>query len=43
MPLVQLKEVYTPLRLFRIKLFKCKQDGKMYIKKGKKPVKRMFA
>ncbi|WP_338788130.1 hypothetical protein [Metabacillus sp. FJAT-53654] len=43
MPLVQLKEMYTPLRLFGIKLFKCKQDGKRYIKMGKKSVKRMFA
>lgn len=42
MPLLQLKEIYTPLRLIGIKLLKSKQDGKMYFKLGKKPLKRMF-
>ena len=41
MPLVQLKEIYTPLRLVGIKVFRDQQDGKYYIKAWKKSIKRL--
>lgn len=41
MPLLQMKEVVTPLKLVGIKLFKCK-NGYTYIKLGDKPRKRLF-
>ncbi|WP_285290782.1 hypothetical protein [Bacillus sp. ISL-45] len=40
MPLLQMKEVYTPLKLIGIKVFKCK-EGHTYIKFWNKPRKRM--
>lgn len=41
MPLVQLKEVFTPLRLIGIKVFRDKQDGRLYIKAWKRSIKRL--
>jgi hypothetical protein len=41
MPLIHMKEIYTPLRLLRIKLFRSK-EGQTYIKIGSKPRKRLF-
>ncbi|SFB20911.1 hypothetical protein SAMN04488577_3956 [Bacillus sp. cl95] len=41
MPLLHMKEVFTPLKLFGIKIFRCK-EGYTYIKVWKKPRKRIF-
>ena len=41
LPLLLLKEVYTPFRLVGIKIFKCQQDGKDYVKVWKKSIKRI--
>ncbi|WP_285849187.1 hypothetical protein [Metabacillus litoralis] len=41
MPLLQLKEVLTPLRLIGIKIFRSQQDGKLYMKYRKKSIKRI--
>jgi hypothetical protein len=41
MPLVHMKEIYTPLRLLGIKLFRSK-EGQTYIKIDSKPRKRLF-
>lgn len=42
MSLVQLKEVYTPLRLIGIKVFRDQRDGRYYIKTWKRSFKRLF-
>lgn len=42
MPLVQLKGIYTPLRLIGIKVFRDQRDGKFYIKARKRSIKRLF-
>ncbi|GAM16216.1 MULTISPECIES: hypothetical protein [Mesobacillus] len=41
MPLVQMKEVFTPLKFIGIKLYKSK-DGHTFIKVGNKPRKKIF-
>ncbi|CAM3955769.1 Mobile element protein [Mesobacillus thioparans] len=41
MPLLQMKEVFTPLRLVGIKVFKDK-EGYTYIKFWNKPRKKIF-
>lgn len=41
MPLVQLKEIYTPLRLFGIRVFRDQHDRKLYIKGWKRSIKRL--
>ena len=43
MPLVQLKEVYTPLRLIGVKVFRDQRDGKLYMKAWRKSLKRLFS
>ncbi|WP_273130266.1 hypothetical protein [Bacillus weihaiensis] len=41
MPLMQLKEVTTPLSLFGIKFFRSVEDRKLYIKFGKGKIKKL--
>jgi hypothetical protein len=41
MPLIHMKEIYTPLRFLGVKLFRSK-EGQIYIKIGSKPRKRLF-
>ncbi|WP_442596407.1 hypothetical protein [Neobacillus sp. D3-1R] len=41
MPLIHMKEIFTPLRLLGIKYFK-DSDGFIYIKYGNKPRRRIF-
>ena len=40
MPLIEMKEIITPLKLFGIKIFKSR-DGEMYIKVGNRPRKKI--
>lgn len=42
MPLLHMKEIYTPLKLVGIKVFKC-TDGDTYIKFWNKPRKKLFS
>ena len=32
MPYVYMKEIWTPLKVFRLRLFKCQETGRFYIK-----------
>jgi hypothetical protein len=41
MPLLHMKEIFTPLKFFGIKLFKT-IEGETYIKIGKKARKKLF-
>lgn len=41
MPMLHMKEIPTPLKLFSIKLFKC-SEGHIYIKIGKRHRKRIL-
>ncbi|WP_404329977.1 hypothetical protein [Mesobacillus maritimus] len=41
MPLIHMKEIFTPLKFIGIKLFLSK-EGQVFIKLGKKPRKRIF-
>jgi hypothetical protein len=41
MPLLHMKEIFTPLKFFGIKLFKT-FEGETYIKIGNKPRKKLF-
>ncbi len=41
MPLLQMKEMVTPLKLIGIKLFKC-NEGHLYVKLWSRPRKRIF-
>ena len=43
MPLLQLREVYTPLGLFGIKFYRAEQERNLYIKIGKRKIKKMFS
>ncbi|WP_267888738.1 hypothetical protein [Bacillus weihaiensis] len=40
MPLLQLKEISTPLSLFGVKFFRSEGDRKLYIKIGKRKIKK---
>lgn len=42
MPLLQMKEIFTPLKLFGIKVFKCK-EGYTYVKFWNKPRKKILS
>lgn len=41
MPLVHMKEIFTPLKFFGIKIFRSK-EGQIFFKFGNKPRKRIF-
>ncbi len=41
MPLIHMKEIATPLKLFGIKIFRS-YEGSTYIKFGNRPRKRIF-
>ncbi|WP_394186705.1 hypothetical protein [Metabacillus halosaccharovorans] len=43
MSLVQVKEIYTPLLLLRIRVFRDQHERKFYIKVLKRSIKRLFA
>lgn len=42
MPLIEMKEISTPLKLIGIKLFKS-SEGEVYVKIGKRPRRRLFS
>ncbi|WP_394238756.1 hypothetical protein [Niallia oryzisoli] len=42
MPLIEMKEISTPLKLFGIKLFKAREGG-IYVKIGNRPRKKLFS
>jgi hypothetical protein len=41
MPLIEMKEVFTPLKIFGIKIFRCR-EGETYIKFWNNPRKRIL-
>jgi len=42
MPLIHMKQVFTPLKFVGVKLFKS-TEGHLYIKVGNRPRKRLFS
>lgn len=42
MPLLQMKEVFTPLKFVGVKVYKSK-DGHTYIKVGSRPRRKFFS
>ncbi len=42
MPLLHMKEIFTPLKLIGIKVFRCK-EGNTYIKVWNRPRKKIFS
>jgi len=42
MPLIEMKEISTPLKLIGLKFFKSR-EGEIYIKVGNRPRKKLFS
>lgn len=42
MPLIQFKKIWTPLELFGIELYKSEEQRGLYIKRRKKPIRRLL-
>lgn len=42
MPLINVKKVWTPLELFGIEILHASEDRHWYIKRPRRPLKRLF-
>ncbi|MBM7661739.1 hypothetical protein JOC85_002542 [Bacillus mesophilus] len=42
MPYYAFKEIWTPLTPFKIRLYRCIEDNRLFIKVGKNPRKALF-
>ncbi|GAB7389266.1 hypothetical protein BSNK01_31040 [Bacillaceae bacterium] len=43
MPLYSFKEIWTPLRIVRIRIYREVHDGTIWIKMGNRPRRRLFS